>query len=92
MKEITKQDIKKIEEGCHETLMETIEYLIDVYSNSGNDYNDGYDACVEDMALTSHHLADHIVKNTTIGDDDAVKSNFTPCAVNGVTLVLSKSE
>ena len=86
MNKITKETIERIKAGYHDDLIDAIEFLIDSYDT--NKFDSGYDSCMDDVIMYSHRLADHIVKNTTIGDRDAVKSDFTTCAVNDLAKVI----
>ena len=61
MRKITKKTIKRIKEGYHDDLMDSIEFLIDTYNE--NKFDLGYESCMSDMSVRSYRLAEHIEKN-----------------------------
>ena len=63
MRKITKKTIKRIKAGYHDDLMEAIEFLIDSYDEDKADA--GYRMALEDMAVRSYRLAEHILKQLT---------------------------
>jgi len=86
MNKITKKTIKRIKEGFHDDLMDAIEFLIDSYDE--DKFDNGYRSCLEDLSVRSYRLAEHIVKNTTLGNKDTVKEDFTSTAVDDLAKVI----
>jgi hypothetical protein len=58
MKKITKDQIKQIKEGNYSTLMDCLDFLLDSYHE--DKYELGYRACLADLSVHSHRLAEHI--------------------------------
>ena len=64
MRKISKKTIKRIKEGYHDDLMESIEFLIDTYNEEK--FDAGYRSSLNDIRVLSGELAEKIigVRNT----------------------------
>ena len=58
MKKLSKDLQREIADGDHSALMQGIEELIDMFNNSP--WEDGYEACKDDVSVHSLRLAEHI--------------------------------
>lgn len=74
MRKITKKTIKRIKDGFHDDLIESIEFLIDTYNE--DKFDAGYKSCMEDMSVRSYRLAEYIVEHTTLGGKKTGKFDF----------------
>jgi len=86
MKKITKKHIKLLEKGHHDVLMDCFDFLLDSYND--DKYTMGYTSCLSDLSVRSYRLAEHIVKNTTLGNKNTMKGDFTPTAVDDLAKVI----
>ena len=68
MRKITKKTIKRIKDGYHDDLMESIEFLIDTYNE--DKFDAGYKSCMEDLSVRSYRLAEHIHRNFGLSSDE----------------------
>ena len=86
MKKITKKHIKLLEKGHHDVLMDCFDFLLDSYND--DKYTMGYTSCLSDLSVRSYRLAEHIIKNTTIGGSDAKHKDFERDAVDNLAKVI----
>jgi hypothetical protein len=66
MKKLSKDLQKEIANGNHGALMQGIEDLFDMYNNSP--WEDGYNACLDDIQVHSKRLVDHIFEEHNVPD------------------------
>lgn len=78
MRKISKKTIKRISEGYHDDLMESIEFLIDTYNE--DKFNAGYASCMEDMSVRSYRLAEYIQDKYTSYQDKMYEMDTDECA------------
>lgn len=60
MRKISKKTLKRIKKGFYDDLMEAIGFLIDTYNE--DKFEAGYESCMQDMAVRSYQLSEHINK------------------------------